>query len=194
MSTQAIAPPVRAQMNRMLVAALVATTAMLFTAFAAAYLERAGARGWGRISLPRILWWNTAALLLSSVLAEIARRTRARPFDAVKGRSNVEGMASAGEGIARWALPASLLLGLLFLLGQAAAWNDLRGQGYYLPTHPYASFFYLLTAVHAFHVVAALVALGVSFARPRILGLAVLFWHFMGFVWLYVLGILTVLG
>jgi cytochrome c oxidase subunit 3 len=194
MSTQAIAPPVRAQMNRMLVAALVATTAMLFTAFAAAYLERAGARGWGRIALPRVLWLNTAVLLLSSVLAEVARRVRARPFDAVKARSNVLGMAPAQAGIARWALPLALLLGLLFLLGQAAAWGDLRARGFYLPTHPYASFFYLLTGVHAVHVVAALLALSLSFARTRILGLAVLFWHFMGFVWLYVLGILTVLG
>jgi cytochrome c oxidase subunit 3 len=159
-------------MNRMLVAALIATVAMLFTAFAAAYMERAGARGWGRIPLPRILWLNTGVLLLSSAAAEVARRAR----------------------FSRWALPAALLLGLLFLLGQAAAWGDLRARGYFLPTHPYASFFYLLTGVHAVHVVAALVALAFAFARARILGLAVLFWHFMGFVWLYVLGILTVLG
>jgi cytochrome c oxidase subunit 3 len=179
-------------MNRMLVAALIATVAMLFTAFAAAYMERAGARGWGRIELPRILWLNTAVLLLSSVAAEVARRARGRPFDAVRARSNVRGIATVPAS--RWALVSALVLGLLFLLGQAAAWGDLRARGYFLPTHPYASFVYLLTGVHAFHVVAALVALCLAFARARILGLAVLFWHFMGLVWLYVLGILTVLG
>lgn len=170
MSAQAIAPPVRAQMNRMLVAALVATVAMLFTAFAAAYMERAGARGWERIELPRILWLNTLVLLLSSVAAEVARRGRPA------------------------ALAFAVLLGVLFLGGQAVAWGDLRARGVFLPTSPYASFFYLLTGVHAVHIVAALAALGLAFARPRLLGLAVGFWHFMGLVWLYVLGILTVLG
>jgi cytochrome c oxidase subunit 3 len=178
-------------MNRMLVAALVATVAMLFTAFAAAYMERAGARGWERIALPRILWLNTAVLLLSGVAAEVARRGRARPFGAARAHSNIEGVASRPVGAA---LPVALLLGLLFLAGQAVAWGDLRSRGVFLPTSPYASFFYLLTAVHAVHVVAALVALGLALTRTRLLGLAVGFWHFMGLVWLYVVGILTVLG
>lgn len=170
MNAQAIAEPVRAQMNRMLLAALIATVAMLFTAFAAAYMERAGARGWERLELPGILWINTIVLVLSSVAAEAARRGR------------------------RKALPLAILLGVLFLGGQAAAWGDLRARGLFLPTSPYAAFFYLLTAVHAVHVVGALVALRVAFTRPRLLGLAVGFWHFMGAIWLYVLGILTVLG
>ena len=194
MSTQLMAAPVRAQMNRMLVAALIATVAMLFTAFAASYMERAGARGWEKIALPRILWLNTAVLLLSSVFAEVARRSRVRPFDAVQARSNVEGIAAAPKGMARWALPLALLLGLLFLCGQAAAWGDLRARGLFLPTSPHASFIYLLTAVHAVHILAALLALVLALTRTRILGLAVGFWHFMGGVWLYVLLILTVLG
>lgn len=171
MTAEAIPAPVRAQSNRVLVVALVATVAMLFTAFAAAYLERSGARGWERLELPGILWVNTLVLALASVAAEVARRSRAR-----------------------WALPAAVVLGILFLAGQAVAWAELRARGVFLPTSPYASFFYLLTAVHGVHVAAALVALLVARARPRILGLAVGFWHFMGVVWLYVLLILKVLG
>jgi len=170
-TAQALPAPVRAQMNRVLLVALIATVAMLFTAFAAAYMERAGARGWERIDLPRILWVNTAVLLLSSVAAEVARRSRARGF-----------------------LLLALFLGLLFLSGQAVAWAELRARGIFLPTSPYASFFYLLTGVHAAHVAAALLALGLALTRARILGVAVGFWHFMGVVWLYVLLILTVLG
>jgi cytochrome c oxidase subunit 3 len=157
--------------HRTLLAALIATVAMLFTAFAAAYLERAGARGWGTLPLPGLLWGNTGVLLASSVAAEVARRRGARV-----------------------ALPLALLLGLLFLAGQAAAWRELQARGVFLPTSPYASFFYLLTGAHAVHVMAALVALLVARTRPHVLGLAVVFWHFMGGVWLYVLGILLVLG
>lgn len=157
---------------RLLLVALVATVAMLFTAFAAAYMERAGARGWERMDLPSLLWFNTLVLSLSSAAAEIARRSRA----------------------VRWALPAAIALGILFLAGQGFAWAELRAQGVFLPTSPYASFFYLLTAIHGVHVAAALVALFVARTRAPILGLAVGFWHFMGIVWLYVLLILKVLG
>jgi len=170
-SVEVLPAPVRAQANRVLLVALIATVAMLFTAFAAAYMERAGAKGWERLELPRILWLNTLVLALSSVAAEVARRGRVRG-----------------------ALPVALLLGVLFLVGQALAWDVLRSRGVFLPTSPYASFFYLLTGVHAVHIVAALIALVVALRRPRILGLAVGFWHFMGVVWLYVLMVLKVLG
>jgi cytochrome c oxidase subunit 3 len=161
-----------AQANRTLVAALVATVVMLFTAFAAAYLERAGAgRGWERIDLPQILWLNTGALVLSSVAAEAARRASSRR-----------------------ALLLALLLGFAFVGGQLGAWRELHARGVFLPTSPYASFFYLLTGVHAVHVAAGLVALGLALVRPRLLGPAAVFWHVMGGIWLYVLGVLTVLG
>jgi cytochrome c oxidase subunit 3 len=158
-------------MTRLVFVALVATVMMLFTAFAAAYMERAGARGWERFPLPGILWASTALLLLSSVAAEAARRSGTRLL-----------------------LHAALLLGVLFLGGQILAWRELRAQGVYLPTTPYASFVYLFTAVHAFHVVAALLALLLALFRPRLLGPAALFWHFLAALWLYILLILKVLG
>jgi len=194
MTSDAIPAPVRAQANRVLLVALIATVAMLFTAFAASYLERAGARGWEKIQLPSLLWLNTLVLGLSSVAAEIARRSRARPFDAVKDQSHVAPFEGRAAGAVRWALPAAIVFGIAFLVGQGFAWAELRAEGVFLPTSPYASFFYLLTAVHGVHVAAALVALLVARVRPRILGLAVGFWHFMGIVWIYVLLILKVLG
>jgi len=165
-----VAAPVRAQNRRVLVAALLATVAMLFTAFGAAYLEHKGAaKSWSPIALPGVVWVNTVVLALSSVLAEAFRRT---------GR--------------RGLLLGALGLGLLFLGGQALAWLELRREGVYLPTNPHGSFFYLLTIVHAAHVVAALVALATAVAKPRIASLCVGFWHFLGVVWLYVLLILKV--
>ena len=64
----------RAGANRTLLAAILASVVMLFTAFAAAYLERVAARGWSRIDLPQILWLTTGLLLASSVTLELARR------------------------------------------------------------------------------------------------------------------------
>jgi len=160
----------RAQANRTLLAAIVATVAMLFTAFAAAYLERSSARGWTTVRLPGLLWLNTALLLASSVSVELARR-------------------HAGGG---W-LKATFGLGVLFLAGQVGAWLVLRSQGVFLPTNPYAAFFYVLSGLHALHVVGGLIALAVAGARPRLLPLCAGYWHFMGLVWIYILAVLWVL-
>ncbi|MHC4971363.1 MAG: cytochrome c oxidase subunit 3 [Planctomycetota bacterium] len=159
----------RAGANRTLLAAILASVVMLFTAFAAAYLERVAARGWSRIDLPQILWLTTGLLLASSVTLELARR----------------------RGL-RVALYATLVLGGLFLAGQYAAWLQLRADGVFLPTSPHGSFFYLLTAVHGLHVLAGLAALVVARARPAALGLCAAFWHLMGAMWVYVLIVLAV--
>jgi cytochrome c oxidase subunit 3 len=160
----------RAGANRTLLAAILASVMMLFTAFAAAYLERQSARGWTRIDLPSLVWINTVLLLASSATLELARR----------------------RGL-RAALYLTVVLGALFLAGQLVAWQQLRADGVFLPTSPHGSFFYLLTAVHGVHVVAGLAALVVARARPALLGLCAAFWHLMGAVWVYVLFVLTVL-
>ncbi len=171
MSTTGIAAPVRAQNRRVLVAALVATVVMLFTAFAAAYLEHQGAaraaNKWSPVALPGVVWINTAILAFSSVLAEVFRQSRRRGL-----------------------LWGAMGLGLVFLGGQVFAWLELRRSGVYLPTNSYASFFYILTIVHAAHIALALVALATAARRPRIASLCVGFWHFLGVVWIYVLFIL----
>jgi cytochrome c oxidase subunit 3 len=160
----------RTDANRTLLAALLATVAMLFTAFAAAYLERSSQAEWTRISLPGLIWINTGVLILSSVSMEIARRRKLRGF-----------------------LWVTVLLGVIFLAGQYAAWLGLRDQGIFVPSSPHSAFFYILTGLHGIHILGGLIALSVTRRRPDLLGLAAGFWHFMGLVWLYVLAVLTVL-
>jgi cytochrome c oxidase subunit 3 len=156
--------PARADSNRTLFAALVATVTMLFLAFTAAYLERRATMAeWPRLRLPPLLWVNTAILAGSSVLLAGRRMTPA------------------------------IGLGFLFLALQVLLFRRLAADGVYLPTHPHSSFFYVLTAVHGVHVVAGLIALLVARVRPSIRGLCAAFWHFLGAVWLYVLLVLQLL-
>lgn len=167
--------------------AIIATVTMLFVAFTAALLVRRAAADWVRIDLPGILWWNTAVVLASSLTAELCRR-------AVGGDARTLAQ--------RW-MVVTLGLGLAFLTGQGAAWWALAQRGVFLPTSPYASFFYVLSAVHGAHLLAGLTALGWCWRRVRMgaygtfqlraLAHVTVYWHFVAGIWLYVFVLLQTL-
>lgn len=161
---------------------------MMFAAFTSALIVRKGsALDWRTFTLPPILYFNSVLLIASSVTLEVARR-RAAAF-----MSHSTGKASSP---ARW-LYGTMFLGLLFVAGQYVAWQQLRARGLYLATNPSSSFFYLLTAVHAIHVLGGLGGLAYvirqlwkgSLRRSQLVA-AARYWHFMGILWLYLLLLL----
>jgi cytochrome c oxidase subunit 3 len=165
-----------------------ATVAMLFAAFASAYLVRRGSSDWTAIALPPVLWLNTLVLAAGSVSLEA-------------GRAWGLGRRWAASS---WALGAAVGLGVGFLGGQLVAWRALMADGIFLPDGPHASFLYTLTAAHAVHVVAALVLLTVAaaqtwtglgrrdFARWTLaMDATRTFWHFLLGVWIFVFLLLA---
>ncbi len=123
---------------------VLASISMIFAAFTSAMVVRQGAAmDWQHLTLPHILYLNTLVLLASSITLEMARRRFA---------ADVAG-SSDKRSPSRW-LYATLGLGMLFVAGQYLAWLQLRAQGLYLATNPNSSFFYVLTAIHAIHVLA----------------------------------------
>lgn len=168
-----------------------AAIAMSFAALTSALFVREGSgySDWTHISLPRILWFNTSALILSSVTLERARRSVA---DFMRGSQASRSLPMA------W-LNATMGLGLLFVLGQYFAWLQLRSEGLYLPTNPNSSFFYVLTSVHVIHVLGGLGGLTRVMLKFRSSALPLrrstldatsYYWHFMGVLWLYLLFVL----
>jgi cytochrome c oxidase subunit 3 len=166
----------------------IAAITMSFAALTSALVVRqGGAPDWQHFRLPPILYLNTAVLLASSVTLERARRRAARAAGAPD--------AALPAGVA-----ATLVLGVLFLLGQGLAWRELAAQGLFLATNPSSSFFYVLTAVHGLHLAGGLVALAYLWFRLRhrpgtasrqALGAAALYWHFVDGLWVYLLSILS---
>jgi cytochrome c oxidase subunit 3 len=161
--------------------AFLGTVSMLFIGFTSAYIVRRTAIDWRALPAPRLLWWNTAALLLSSVTLERSRQRHRR---------------QDGGGVGAW-LAATGLLAVVFVAGQFRAWRLLGALGYFLSSNPHSSFFYLLSGVHVVHVaggllwfasvVWALRARGAtSAATGRSLSLLATYWHFLGALWLYV--------
>ncbi len=166
--------------------AFLATVAMLFAGFTSAILVRREATDWDSVPLPGLLWINTALLLGSSLTLEgarlLARRERWQAFKS-------------------W-LSFTLLLGLTFVIGQVGAWQQLAAQGVFLPSNPYASFFYILTGLHGLHLIGGILALGYLLARAlqsdlttgftKALKVCTTYWHFVGGLWLYLFLLLLV--
>jgi cytochrome c oxidase subunit III len=164
---------------------------MMFAALTSAlYVREGAATDWHHIILPPIIWFNTLALIASSVTLEVARR-RVAAF--------MRGQGSSRSAASLW-LNLTMLLGLTFVVGQYLAWLNLRAQGLYLPTNPNSSFFYVFTGVHVIHVVGGLGGLTrVLFkfrsgaARPlrrSTIDATSYYWHFMGMLWIYLLCVL----
>lgn len=161
---------------------------MMFAAFTSALIVRKGSSlDWRPFKLPSILFFNTGLLLASGVTLEVSRR-RIAAF-----MSNIR---SQVESPARW-LYLTLFLGLLFVAGQYVAWSQLSAQGLYLATNPSSSFFYVLTATHALHVLGGLAGLSYvirklskSSLRRSTLDATARYWHFMDALWLYLLLLL----
>jgi cytochrome c oxidase subunit III len=154
--------------------------AMFFVALASAYVVRKGLaqNDWRVLTIPRILWLNTAILVASSVTLAFAR-ARQRAHDV--------------PGFRHWWL-VTAALGALFLVGQLIAWRQMAGAGLYLATNPAAGFFYVFTAAHGAHLLvglAALVAIGAG--APRRMGpetasrVAAAYWHFLTGLWFLLL-------
>ena len=174
----------------------IAAISMAFAAFTSALLVRQGAApDWHHFALPRILYFNTVVLLLSSGTMALAARRLSAAWDLAADRP--PGPVAAGTGVA-W-LILTLALGLVFVGGQLLAWRSLAAQGLFLATNPSSSFFYVFTAAHAVHLLGGIIALGYLLFRvrarsgppERALAAVSLYWHFMDVLWLYLLLVLA---
>ena len=171
-----------------------AVVSSLFGLFASAYMMRVGGHGglvsWQALDEPSVLWINTLVLVLASGAMQVARN-RIDADDFTGGRS--------------YFLAAGLLT-VVFLAGQAFAWQQARAGSNLGPGSPAYAFFVLLTAVHGLHLIGGLWVLGRTtarifrdvdannvVARSRIrlsVQLCTTYWHWLLLVWLGVFALL----
>jgi cytochrome c oxidase subunit 3 len=157
---------------------------------------------WQEKRLPWILYLDTALLMASCVTVEVARRNIFREIDVL------EEWLGLGKPALRKALPwlgATLGLGALFVAGQVQSWKQMATSGlgcdrWVTASH---SFFYVMTGLHALHLLAGLVALGLCLStlsrlkrvefRQIAVDSAAWYWHAMSLMWI-VLQLVLVLG
>ncbi len=159
---------------------LLASLAALFlaTIFCGWYFRDTGASGRLLPPLPWGLWLTSLLLLGVSAAAQLGI-----------GYGKGGNWAKARQQV-RW----TLVLGVLFLLGQAWNWRVLLAQETGAGVHPMYTFnFYLTTALHAAHIIGGLVyaavvssSLAHAESLQRVRNLAH-YWHFLAATWIVIL-------
>jgi len=163
---------------------LLVVVLMTFGGLSAAYVVTATNKAieWRPFDLPIQVWISTFIIIVSSFVYRRAEKAL-DVGDQQTGR--------------KW-LVATAVFGASFISSQLLAWIELSQRGLYFSGNPYAGFFYILTGVHALHVLGGVIALGAiilhswqpipseaAWERVRSLAQSVgWYWHFMGGVWL----------
>jgi cytochrome c oxidase subunit 3 len=155
---------------------------------------------WTPLRLPAILYLNTGLLFLSSLSIERARQNIFREIDVL------EEWLGLGQPALRRTIPwvaGTLLLGILFLVGQFISWTRLTAAGYAFDRSatPASYFFYLITGLHAVHLALGVLALILCLctlgwfkrveSRQIAVDVTAWYWHTMSLAWFLLFGVLA---
>ena len=106
-------------------------------------------------------------------------------------------------GLRRWYV-VTLVMGTIFVLGQANEYRTLIEEGLTIPSGAYGTVFYLATGFHGLHVTGGLVAflfvlgrtfLARTFTHEQAVTAVVVsyYWHFVDIVWIALFGVIYLL-
>jgi cytochrome c oxidase subunit 3 len=170
---------------------LIAAESAIFTIFVVAYIYYIGMSLSGPtprqvLELPV---FNTVCLLSSSLTIHFADRALQR--------------GQLGSFKVLWLL--TLALGAIFLIGTGREWRRLiYTDGLTISTNLFGTTYYSLVGLHAFHVVAGLLGLGLVMALALAaqvrqehagrVGVLSLYWHFVDAVWIVVFTVVYIIG
>ncbi len=152
---------------------------MIFAALTSAYIVRQAEGNWLQFEMPPMLYASSIVILLSSATLHWS-------YLAAKK----DKLVNLKIGII-----LSTLLGLVFLATQFEAWKELVAMDVYFVGNPAGSFLYVLTGLHAFHLIFGvifLIIMLISSFRDKVhsknlnlMEMGATFWHFLGGLWIY---------
>ncbi|GMQ30834.1 cytochrome c oxidase subunit 3 [Algoriphagus confluentis] len=155
------------------------TVVMLFAAWTSAYIVRQAEGNWLEYDLPEVFWITSGIVVLSSLALQWAY------FSAKK-----DNFANLRTGMV-----LTVLLGIGFLVGQWYSWIALVDREVFFVGNPAGSFLYVITGMHALHLISGLLFLIIvliSTFRLKVhsqamntMEMATTYWHFLGGLWLY---------
>jgi cytochrome c oxidase subunit 3 len=161
----------------------IASMVMVFGAFTSAYIVRRAAGNWLEFKLPDVFFVSTAVILLSSITLHLS----------------YSGFKAGNEKRYKVMMIATALLGLAFVVLQYKGWEALNEIGATFTVNPSSSFIYVISGLHAAHVLGGIAALGVALVHAFVLPykptlrrrqrfeLVVQYWHFVDLLWVYLI-------
>jgi len=155
---------------------------MMFAGMTSAYIVKRNQVNWQGFDLPKVFWYSTVAILLSSVTIHLA----------VKAFKNRE-MAKY-----RRLVTVTTVLGILFMLLQIMGFYDLNARGIKLigtGSNVAGSFLFVIAALHMLHVLGGITVLVIMFTKAFggktrnystvPIEMTATYWHFVDGLWIY---------
>jgi cytochrome c oxidase subunit III len=164
-----------------------ASIMMMFAGLTSAYIVRQAAGNWLEFKLPNIFFINTLVILVSSVTLHFSYK----------------GFLSGKETQYKMLLLLSGILGLTFIVLQYVGWMELNAIGVDLKGNPAGSFVYVISGIHAAHVLGGIGAIAVAIlhafslkykvtpVRKLRFELTLQYWHFVDLLWVYLIVFLV---
>lgn len=153
---------------------------MLFAALTSAYIVKQADGNWLSFKLPNIFAVNTVVIAISSITMHLAY------------------LAAKKDALSRikWMLLITVVLGVLFLVGQYISWSELVNSNiYFVSNYASGSFIYVFTGLHGVHLISGIIFLLITFIsslRLKVhskklvqIEMCMTYWHFLGGLWLY---------
>lgn len=182
----------RAQAAKVGLRLLLAVVSSLFLLFLVAFIMRSQIPDWQPLTEPMAplaqtgsLWLNSLLLIAASIGLQWARMAARRG----QGKTTVVAFALGGA------------LAIAFLAGQVWVWQQFAAQGYLIASNPANSFFYLLTGLHALHLLGGLIAWARTLSKLLLreplqalsasVELCAIYWHYLLALWLLLFALLT---
>ena len=164
---------------------IITVSIIFFSLFIVTYADRMLLHDWQKMPEPKLLWFNTFVLFISSVLFHWAKnKSDNQKFKEVKNLLLLIGFFA-----------------IIFFIGQLVAWKQLVEQGYFFNSNIANSYFYLFTTLHVLHLFGGLFFLKritqkIFDRNSKLLTmqsgvkLCGIYWHFLFLVWLVLFGLM----
>jgi cytochrome c oxidase subunit III len=155
---------------------------MMFAGMTSAYIVKRNQANWQGFELPKVFWYSTIAILLSSLTIHLATKAF-KNHEMPKYRQLV--------GI-------TTVLGIVFIVLQVIGFNDLNARGIKLAglgSNVAGSFLFVIAGLHIVHVLGGIIVLIVMFLKAFAgrsrnysavpVEMAATYWHFVDGLWIY---------
>lgn len=155
---------------------------MMFAAFTSAYIVKRNQSQWLDFDLPKVFWYSTLVIVLSSIAVHLAlKKIRASDINKYK-----------------LLIAATAVLGVLFCVLQFFGFSELSDSGIQLfgaGSNAAASFLGVIVGFHVLHVLAGVIAIliisfrSLSNKKNNISVVTIemmsTYWHFVDVLWIY---------